>query len=150
MNTIYNFCKVSDLLACSGQPREGQLPPLAAEGYQIVVNLGLLGTKYALNDEAASIQALGLQYYHIPVLFEDPKAAELAAFIKTMEAHHTDKALVHCAANYRASVFTGLYLFASGAMDEDAMHAFIEAIWQPDAVWEQFVDESVEVLREKL
>jgi len=150
MSAIYNFKKVSDLLACSGQPREGQLLSVADDGYAVVINLGLTDGKYALNDEATSVNSLGLKYYHIPVLFDDPKADDLAKFIDIMHQHPTDKTLVHCAANYRASAFTGLYLLASGELDETAMHAFIEEVWQPDAIWDQFIEESVELLRRKL
>ena len=144
---LYNFKRVSGRLACAGQPGEGQLAAIAADDFKIVVNLGLSDAKYSLNDEAASVKALRIQYHHIPVLFEGPKAEELAEFLKIMESHEADKVLVHCAANYRASVFTGLYLFGSGALDKDAMHSFIEDIWQPDAVWEQFIEESVEMLK---
>ncbi len=63
-----------------------------------------------------------------------------------MDRHRDDKVLVHCAANYRASVFTGLYLYAAGTLDEDALHTFIEDVWQPDAVWEQFIDEGIALL----
>jgi protein tyrosine phosphatase (PTP) superfamily phosphohydrolase (DUF442 family) len=140
---IYNFKQVSELLACSGQPRDGQLQALAANGYQVIVNLGLLNTKYALKDESASVTALGLEYYHLPILFDDPKTEDLLAFIKIMGQHQNDKTLVHCAANYRASAFTGLYLLATGKLDEDAMHEFIEEVWQPDAVWDQFIEKSL-------
>jgi protein tyrosine phosphatase (PTP) superfamily phosphohydrolase (DUF442 family) len=146
---IYNFKKVSDLLACAGQPREGQLPALADDGFSVIVNLGLTDGKYALKDEASSVQALGIQYHHIPVLFDDPKSEELEKFLSVMQPHQADKTLVHCAANYRASVFTGLYLFATGKMSETDMRNFIEDVWQPDEVWEQFIDESLELLRKK-
>jgi protein tyrosine phosphatase (PTP) superfamily phosphohydrolase (DUF442 family) len=143
---IYNFKEVSDDLACSGQPREGQLAVIATDGFSVIVNLGLSDGKYALMDEAASVTALGMQYHHIPVLFDDPKFSDLEKFVGVMQHHHTDKTLVHCAANYRASVFTGLYLFTAGKLDEDGLHAFIEQVWQPDAVWDQFIDESLELL----
>jgi len=146
MDSIYNFRKVSALLACSGQPTEGQLVEAAASGYETVINLGLSGAKYSLKDEAASVDTLGLAYHHIPVIFDDPKPEQLTEFINLMNSHHDHKTLVHCAANYRASVFTGLYLFSAGKMDESAMHAFIEDVWQPDAVWDQFIDDSVELL----
>jgi protein tyrosine phosphatase (PTP) superfamily phosphohydrolase (DUF442 family) len=146
---IYNFKEVSGQLACSGQPREGQLPEIAADGFKVVVNLGLSDAKYSLKDEAYSVEALGMRYYHIPVLFEDPKADELATFISIMQQHQNDKMLVHCAANYRASAFTGLYLLATGQLDETAMHSFIEEVWQPDPVWDQFIEDSVDFLRRK-
>ena len=147
MGAIFNFYEVSDTLACSGQPTDDQLKQLATEQYQVVVNLGLLNTKYSLPDEAASVKAMQLDYYHIPVMFENPQIDELADFITYMNRHPGKKVLVHCAANYRASVFMGLYLFAINKMDEPAMQLFIEDVWQPDAVWQQFIDEGVEYIK---
>jgi protein tyrosine phosphatase (PTP) superfamily phosphohydrolase (DUF442 family) len=146
MSSIYNFQKVNDGLACSGQPHEGQLGSIVDEGYQVVINLGLADGKYALADEASSIKALGLTYHHIPVQFDNPMPEELENFIYLMNQHNGEKVLVHCAANYRASCFTGLYLFASHQLDLDQMKDIIENVWQPDAVWQQFIDDSVEWL----
>ncbi len=116
MSSVYNFSKVSDQLACAGQPREGQLAAIAADGYKVVINLGLPDGKYALNNEAASVQALGMTYYNIPVVFDAPQMDELTSFISLMDKHAGEKTLVHCAANYRASCF---------------------------GIWQQFVDEAV-------
>jgi protein tyrosine phosphatase (PTP) superfamily phosphohydrolase (DUF442 family) len=148
MNSIYNFHEVSDQLACSGQPTADQLKQLAAENYKVIINLGLPNTKYSLPDEAASVKAADMDYCHIPVVFEDPKVSELADFIKFMQSQDDQKTLVHCAANYRASAFTGLYLFAMDKLDEKQMRSFIEDVWKPDAVWQQFIDDSLEFLRE--
>ncbi|GAC1301311.1 MAG: hypothetical protein NVSMB24_03880 [Mucilaginibacter sp.] len=52
MGAIYNFHKVSGLLACAGQPREEQLQDIANDGYKVVINLGLSDGKYALKDES--------------------------------------------------------------------------------------------------
>jgi len=147
MESVYNFYKVSDQLACSGQPREGQLGAIADQGYQVVINLGLADGKYALADEAASVRALGLSYQHIPVVFDDPQTADLFKFIELMNGHADNKIWVHCAANYRASAFTSLYLFSAGKLTEREMHTLIEEIWQPDAVWEQFIDEGIGLIK---
>jgi protein tyrosine phosphatase (PTP) superfamily phosphohydrolase (DUF442 family) len=146
MSSIYNFNQISDLLACSGQPVESQLAAIAEVGYQMVVNLGLADGKYALADEAASVRNLGLAYHHIPVIFDNPQIDELVDFIGVMNQHTNEKTLVHCAANYRASVFTGLYLFATDQLNEEALQDFIEEVWQPDAVWQQFIEESIEYI----
>ncbi len=146
MSAIYNFRRVSDKLACAGQPREEQLASIADEGYSVVINLGLSDGKYALNNEASSVKELGLTYHHIPVLFDSPQVAELESFINLMNEHGDEKIFVHCAANYRASVFTGLYLFAVDKLDEDGMQEFIEELWQPDPVWQLFIEESLEIL----
>jgi protein tyrosine phosphatase (PTP) superfamily phosphohydrolase (DUF442 family) len=150
MSTVYNFVEVSDRLSCSGQPTVGQLTGIAGEGYQVVINLGLSGAKYSLTDEGASVKQLGLTYHHIPVLFDDPQTDDLLDFIGLMNNHASEKVWVHCAANYRASAFTGLYLFAIGKLDENGMHTFIEEVWQPDAVWELFIEDGLEKLKEEL
>jgi uncharacterized protein (TIGR01244 family) len=146
MNPIYNFHQVNTQLACAGQPTEEQLQIIASEGYSTIINLALTGTKYSLPDEAASVKALGMTYHHIPVQFDNPQLNELEDFLALMDQHKGEKLLVHCAANYRASVFTGLYLLAANEFSHDEMTALIENIWQPDAVWQQFVDESVDFL----
>jgi protein tyrosine phosphatase (PTP) superfamily phosphohydrolase (DUF442 family) len=146
MSSIYNFKQVSDILACAGQPLEGQLQSIANDGYQVVVNLGLADGKYALADEAALVAKLGLSYHHLPIIFDDPQLSELIDFIKLMDEHSHQKTLVHCAANYRASAFTGLYLFSANILNQNEMQEFIEDVWQPDGVWQQFIDDAVEWL----
>jgi protein tyrosine phosphatase (PTP) superfamily phosphohydrolase (DUF442 family) len=144
MRGIYHFHKISDELSCAGQPTGEQLKQLAAENYRVIVNLGLLNTRYALPDEAGLVSELGIDYYHIPVDFEKPQLTELTDFIAYMKQQAGKKTMVHCAANYRASVFTGLYLLAAGEMDEQEMEDFIEDIWQPNTVWQQFLEEGVD------
>ena len=149
MRGIYHFYKVSDELSCAGQPTGEQLEQLAAENYRVIVNLGLLNTRYALPDEAGLVKELDIEYYYIPVNFEKPQLTELADFIAYMRQHAGKKTMVHCAANYRASVFTGLYLLATRQMDKQEMEDFIDDIWQPNTVWQQFLEEGVEFIKDK-
>lgn len=147
MNSISNFYQVSDLMACAGQPHQRQLASIAAHGYKAVINLGLADGKYALKDEAASVMHFGMAYHHIPVIFEEPKIEDLDLFIKVMDTHANEKTFIHCAANYRASVFTGLYLLSANRLNEDGMHQLIGKIWQPDPVWKQFIEKALEFLK---
>ena len=84
-----------------------------------------------------------MDYYYLPVAFDEPKFDNLATFIRLMTEIDKKKVLVHCAVNYRASTFVGLYLLATGKLDDAATRLFIEDVWQPDATWEQFIDESI-------
>jgi protein tyrosine phosphatase (PTP) superfamily phosphohydrolase (DUF442 family) len=72
MNDIKNFVYISDRLATAGQPTEDQLREIAKAGYEVVINLGLTGTDYALPDESGLVELLGLKYVHIPVKWESP------------------------------------------------------------------------------
>jgi protein tyrosine phosphatase (PTP) superfamily phosphohydrolase (DUF442 family) len=146
MPAIRNFYKVNDKLACAGQPNEAQLKQLASDGYRVIVNLGLLDTVYALPNEAATVTALGMEYYHIPVQFDKPQLNELADFINYMNQHAGQTVLVHCAANYRASVFTGLYLLTTGEIAASEVQDFVEDAWQPNAVWQSFLKKGIDHL----
>ena len=131
------------MLACSGQPTEEQIKALSAQQYQVVINLGLCDAKYSLPDEATSVKQLGMDYYHIPVLFDDPQIDDVAVFIKCMDENAGKKALVHCAANYRASCFTALYLYYLKEINDEEITNIVGEIWQPDHKWESFLEEGV-------
>lgn len=146
MEPIYNYKQVNDRLACSGQPTGEQLKGIADNDYRVIINLGLTGAKYSLPDEANSVAGLGLVYHHIPVQFDNPQLSELEEFLQLMQQHAGKKTLVHCAANYRASCFTGLYLLATKQLDQDEMTGFIEDTWQPDPVWQQFLEDGIDWL----
>jgi protein tyrosine phosphatase (PTP) superfamily phosphohydrolase (DUF442 family) len=149
MNDIKNFLRISDRLSCSGQPDESQLIKIAEERFEVVINLGLSDGKYALSDEANSVTGLGLAYYHISVQFDNPRLEELSSFMAIMHQHEDKKTLVHCAVNYRASAFSGLYLFAISAINQKELAEFIAQIWNPDPVWQQFIGEASRRISEK-
>src|SRR5688500_1401351 len=109
LQDIRNFIGVSDTLITAGQPTEAQLQHLALEGWEVDINLGLLGQPYSLTDEAELAETLGFQYHHIPVDFQAPTLANLKDFFAVMASHQGEKIFVHCAANYRVASFIALY-----------------------------------------
>jgi protein tyrosine phosphatase (PTP) superfamily phosphohydrolase (DUF442 family) len=137
---IKNLVVVSDLLATAGQPTEEQLRALAGEGYQVVINLGLMDPRYCLADEAALARACGLQYHHIPVEFSAPRHTQLAQFFALMDENAERKVLVHCAANYRVTGFVALYGIARWGWTRERADAFITQVWTPDPTWRAFID----------
>jgi protein tyrosine phosphatase (PTP) superfamily phosphohydrolase (DUF442 family) len=149
MRGIYHFEKISGTLACAGQPTEEQFRQVVAGDYDVVVNIGLLDTRYSLPDEAGLVTSLGMEYYHIPVIFEKPQLSELDAFIERLNENADRRVFVHCAANYRASVFTGLYLFSAGKLPEEEIQDFVEDVWQPNTVWQQFLEDGIEHIKSK-
>lgn len=139
LEAIYNYRQVTPRLATSGQPDEQELAAIAAAGYRVVINLALHhNARSSVADEAASVAALGMRYVHIPVLFDAPADADLAAFFAAMDEHAGAKVWVHCAANKRVSVFLGLYRhLRCGESVEDAF-ALQRDIWEPAPVWSAF------------
>jgi len=139
MEDIKNLVVVSPHLATAGQPSAEQLGAVATEGYQLVINLGLMDKRYCLDDEAGLVGALGMDYHHIPVEFASPRLSDLSAFFAIMDANAGRRILVHCAANYRVTCFVALYGRMRWGWTETQAAELIARVWQPDQVWKDFM-----------
>jgi protein tyrosine phosphatase (PTP) superfamily phosphohydrolase (DUF442 family) len=139
LGEIQNFVQVGDMIATGGQPSESQLKDVAAAGYQVVINLGLLDPKYCLRDEAGLVADLGMEYHHIPVVFTDPKPHDFVRFRDVMASHGTQKIFVHCALNWRVSAFVALYGERRLGWPRPRADAHMRIFWEPNEVWTDFV-----------
>lgn len=140
LSAIRNFRRIDDRIATGGQPTEAQLRDIADAGFACVINLALTTSTDALADEPGSVRALGLEHIHVPVDFEAPTAEDHARFAAAMRERSGRAVFVHCAANYRVSVFFAIHrVTALGWRREDAMAA-VRDVWEPDAVWTAFFD----------
>jgi protein tyrosine phosphatase (PTP) superfamily phosphohydrolase (DUF442 family) len=140
LEQIYNFIQISDTLATSGQPTEAQMSEIATAGYKVIVNLALPTSDNALNDEAATVRALGMGYHNIPVVWEAPKLSDFEQFAPLMDSLAGQKVFVHCVANYRVSMFTALYAEKRWGWTRAQADAHIRRIWEPDEVWARFIE----------
>lgn len=138
---IRNWRRLDPRVTTSGQPTEDQLAALAGLGVRQVVNLGLHTHERALADEAASVAALGMGYSHIPVDFQNPTPADLAAFCALMDDLQDQMVHVHCIANYRVSAFFYRYRIDVLGWPEDRARADLDAVWTPEGVWKALVDQ---------
>ena len=143
LGSIFNYQRLSDRIATAGQPSEAELAAVAAAGFEAVINLGLVDAPYALADERSVAQALGLDYRHIPVLWERPVPSDLARFIETMEALAGQRVFVHCAANKRVSVFMALYRIRKLGWSRTEALAEVARIWEPEGVWQAFIEQAL-------
>jgi uncharacterized protein (TIGR01244 family) len=141
---IRNVREADASLLTSGQPSEDQIAAVAHSGVQVVINLAPHDAPSALEDEAACVAALGLDYIHIPVAFSAPTGKDLAAFFDAMDANRTRKMLVHCAANKRVTAFLGLYRIIRLGWAQDEAFALMHSVWTPDAVWSRFIEDVLE------
>lgn len=134
---IRNFLAIDERLATAGQPRGDQLADVAADGYEVVVNLGLLGQDYSLADEAGLAASLGLEYHHIPVDFTAPRMDDVRRFLAVMDASAGRRTFVHCAANYRATSFVALYGQARLGWSPGEADACARQFWEPNDTWRE-------------
>jgi protein tyrosine phosphatase (PTP) superfamily phosphohydrolase (DUF442 family) len=140
LNGIYNFLMLSDDLATAGQPSEEELRAVAQCGFDVVINLGLSDTEYALADERGLVTSIGMVYEHIPVEWERPSAKALSTFCQTIRRWQHKKVFLHCAANKRVSVFLALYRIICLKWPEQQALQDIRRIWEPSPTWQEFFD----------
>jgi protein tyrosine phosphatase (PTP) superfamily phosphohydrolase (DUF442 family) len=136
---IRNFVAIGERLATAGQPSEGQLREVAAEGYAAVVNLGLLDPKYCLADEAGLVASLGMTYRHIPVKFDGPTVEDFRAFVAAMNSLGDARTFVHCAANYRVSAFVALWGELCLGWPRQRADEVARRVWSPNETWLAFI-----------
>ena len=139
LSQIKNFLAIGSRIATAGQPTEAELGDVAAAGYRAIVNLGLLDSGSCLQDEASSAIALGLDYRHIPVLFEAPTVEDFEAFAAVMDDLSSCRVFVHCAANYRVACFVALYGEMRLGWTSEEADSLIRRVWTPNETWSAFV-----------
>jgi uncharacterized protein (TIGR01244 family) len=140
LEQIHNFIPISDHLATAGQPTESQFADIRSAGYQLVVNLAMPNSTNAIAHEQALVEAQGMQYVHIPVVWEEPTLEDIDRFFNTLEANADKPVFVHCALNMRVSAFTYLYRrIRQGVRDEEAI-ATMNRTWTPNETWQAFID----------
>ena len=143
LSEIYNFRLVGERLGTAGQPTEAQLRMVREAGFEAVINLALPTSDNALAHEGSVVTGLGMPYVHIPVDFTAPTAQDFRAFCRVMEAFEDRPVFVHCAANMRVSAFVFLYRVLHQGVAPAEAQRDLHAIWQPDEVWSQFIQEQL-------
>jgi len=141
---IYNYLKISDSVATAGQPTEAQFSTIKESGYQVVVNLARPDSPNALPNEQAIVESLGMQYIHIPVIWENPTLEDISHFFSAMETNADKSVFVHCAANMRVSSFVYLYRLVHAGMNEEQAKPDLHRIWTPNETWQRFIQQVIE------
>ena len=87
IENIRNHIQVSENIASSGQPDVAEFQDIATAGYDVVVNLAMPDSDFAIPEEGNIVTAAGMAYIHIPVPFDAPTAEHLRQFIKVMQIY---------------------------------------------------------------
>lgn len=139
----FNYVEITPSLTTSGLPTIEQIQGLSQHGYQAVINLLPDDSEYAVAGEAAAIDEQGLAYHYIPVDYDNPKYSDFVAFVTAMDAHADQRLHVHCAANYRVSVFYALYAHLKGLWDREQMQTHMHSLMNPADYppWPEFIED---------
>ncbi len=142
---IFNYIRIDDHTVTAGQPTEDQLADLAKDGCDLIINLATIDPRYSLDNEEQSCRLLGMNYLHIPVEWTAPKIEDYQAFKAAMADATGQKILIHCAANYRVTVFYSVYAKQSLGWSKEQAEELIAQIWesnpdwQMDDVWQEYL-----------
>jgi len=131
---ILNFYSMTATIDTAGQPTPDQFTRVKDADFSAVINLAMPESANALANEGEIVNGLGMSYTHIPVPWDAPSAEHVKTFFDTMDAleKNDQNVLVHCAANYRASVFTYKYLtLRKGLPAEEATTPLLKK-WLPE------------------
>ncbi|PTY36837.1 hypothetical protein BGP77_06000 [Saccharospirillum sp. MSK14-1] len=136
MDSIRNFVQVTPNIGSAGQPRAEQLYLIVDHGYRHVINLGLSNHRDAVADEDRQLSELGVNYFHIPVPFDNPGPDQLRHFCLLMDLLRDEKVFVHCIMNYRASAFLYQYLTKLAGYDETRARSPVLDSWVLPSAWQ--------------
>ena len=141
LKAIRDYRAIDSRLGTAGQPTAEQIRAVRMGGYQTVINLLPADSQHALADEAALVAAEQLRYHYLPIAWEAPTAQDFERFCALMEAEGERRVFVHCAANKRVSAFVFLWRVLKKGVPREVAERELLAVWQPDAVWQRFIDE---------
>lgn len=137
---LLNFHQITPRIGTAGHPKATDFPSIAAEGYEVVINLAMHDADDAITEEGSLVSKAGMSYFHLPVPWEAPTADHLKTFIGIMDALEDKKILVHCQVNARVSAFMLKYLTFKGVAETEATTPLMEK-WLPqmDDNWKAFL-----------
>lgn len=132
---ILNFTPIDERLASSGQPMPEHFPVLAEEGFVALINLATKASTGHLPMEPDLCARAGIEFAWQPVAWDAPTVEDYLAFQDWLDANRHRKVLVHCAKNWRASMFCALYRVIREGLPPAAAWEEILEVWEPDEVW---------------
>jgi protein tyrosine phosphatase (PTP) superfamily phosphohydrolase (DUF442 family) len=134
-----NRVDVSARLATSGQPTKAFLETLKDQGYEVVVYLAPPTVPDAIADEPKIVGRQGIVFVNIPVVWEQPTAADFDAFTRVMQAFAGRKVWVHCQMNLRASSMVFLHRVITLKEPPEKAWADVQRAWVPNATWKAYI-----------
>jgi len=138
MTSILNYIKINDFISTSGQPTKKQFKKIAKNDFEVVINLALYNSNNALKNEDKIINKNNMIYIHIPVSWDKPQHEHLKLFCSILQTlqKQNKKVFIHCAKNYRVSVFMQYYY--KNILKQDKKFKAPKS-YQPNKTWQKIL-----------
>jgi uncharacterized protein (TIGR01244 family) len=92
---------------------------LKADGVKAVLNLRQ-PSEHRADEERAAVEAAGLKYFNIPVVFSNPVDAQVDEFLKLTDDPANRPLFIHCTAAVRVGAFWAIRRALRDGMSVDA------------------------------
>lgn len=139
LDQVTNFIEISPSLGTSGMPARELFAAIAQAGYQVVINLSMPESSGQQPDERELVEGLGMDYIHIPVVWESPQLTDLERFFQALDENQDRRVFAHCVLNYRVSAFVYLYRTLRQGISHEQAWSDLTRIWTPEGTWEAFI-----------
>lgn len=136
---ILNYREYSPLFASAGQPTPVQLEALRDKGFERVIYIAFSNNPNALANEDQLVKALGMDYLHIPVDWNNPTARDFYTFADAMQRDTQMKTLLHCQINARATAFSFLYRVIYEGVSVAEAKEDMNTVWKPNETWRDLI-----------
>jgi protein tyrosine phosphatase (PTP) superfamily phosphohydrolase (DUF442 family) len=134
----YNFIQINSLVSSSGTIK---FIELKKEDYQLIINLLPNDNTHARENEQQDIEDLKINYAYIPIDWSNPLLEDYKNFEEVMNRFSDKKIHIHCAANYRATAFFGIYAYKNLSWSKAQLSELMSPIWNIDEYpqWQIFL-----------
>jgi protein tyrosine phosphatase (PTP) superfamily phosphohydrolase (DUF442 family) len=143
LEAIHNFHPISEQILTAGQPCEDQFAAIQQAGCDVVINLALETSTNAIPHEAQLVAEHGMDYVHIPVIWENPTLSDFQTFLAAMDSYANRRVFVHCALNMRVSAFMYVYQRLRLGTPEAEAQRHLHTIWTPDETWQTWIQQTL-------
>ncbi len=139
---ILNYLKINDYIQTSGQPKADEIRIIAETGVTTIINLAMPDSDTAIANEGELVSSAGMNYIHIPVVWQKPKVEQFELFAQILEYHKDKSIWVHCALNWRVSSF--IYIYRTKYLNVEKAEAWrtMQKLWTPNEVWTEFIEKN--------
>ena len=139
LSELTNYREYSPMLSSSGQPSAEQLEAVRDAGFERVVFLALTDSEGSIEGEDRIVKQLGMEFVHIPVIWDDPRPDDVYLFTSLMGGAPAKKTLVHCQVNFRASTFSFLHRVLNEDVPVGEAKDDLNSVWVPNETWTQLI-----------
>ena len=99
---IRNYARPADDVHIGAQPRPEFFEKMKAAGVKTILNLRN-PSEHRAAEEQAQVEALGLKYINIPLVYTAPKDEAIDEFLKVMDDAATRPVYIHCTTTIRVA-----------------------------------------------